>query len=93
MAKLEKVNWDSEAWNDFCDLIDNHQKSTIAKIIKLIKDIRRNGVETGIGKPEQLKHELAGLWSREITGADRLVYYAEDDTLFIVQCITHYKKI
>lgn len=58
-----------------------------------MKDIQRNGVDKGIGKPEPLKYEMLGYWSREITGKDRLVYRIDDNgVLHIVQYKTHYHK-
>ncbi|EKV56539.1 Txe/YoeB family addiction module toxin, partial [Brachyspira hampsonii 30446] len=62
------------------------------KINDLIKDIERNGLLIGIGKPERLKGELNGLYSRRINYEHRLVYYIEDNNLFIVGCKTHYKN-
>ena len=59
---------------DLTQLVENNQRKILLKIIKLINDIQRNGVEKGLGKPEALKHDLSGYWSREITDEDRLVY-------------------
>ena len=64
-------------------------KKILKKINELIKDIERNGNE-GIGKPEPLKHELAGYWSRRITDVHRLVYSIDDETIDIVSCKNHY---
>jgi toxin YoeB len=55
----------------------------------LIDECRRNPFE-GIGKPEALKHELQGLWSRRITDEDRLIYAASDDAIVIFSCKGHY---
>lgn len=63
-----------------------HQKSVALKIDKLIKDIQRDPT-SGIGKPERLKHDLAGLWSRRITDEHRLVYEVLDDGNGEVRCI------
>lgn len=93
MEKISKVTWDIEAWNDYCELIEKNEKRQVVKIIKLIKDIQRNGFDKGIGKPEPLKYDLSGMWSREITGADRLVYYVRGDELKIAQCRTHYTEV
>ena len=61
------------------------------KILSLIKDIRRNPY-SGIGKPEELKYELSGHWSRRITEEHRLVYKISEDEsmLIIVSCKSHY---
>lgn len=62
----------------------------LKRINALIKDTRRNPFE-GIGKPEPLKHDLAGLWSRRINGADRLTYKVLDDIIVILACKGHYE--
>lgn len=59
------------------------------RINALIKDIARSPF-TGIGKPEPLRHNLAGYWSRRITDEHRLVYKVKDDTVFIASCKFHY---
>ena len=60
------------------------------KINDLIKEICRNPFE-GSGKPEPLKHELAGFWSRRINHEHRLVYKVENDTVYIASCKYHYE--
>ena len=62
----------------------------LKRINALIKDTRRNPFE-GIGKPEPLKHDLAGLWSRRINGTDRLTYKVLDDIIVILACKGHYE--
>lgn len=72
----------------------NHWEETDKKVFRrikdLIKDISRNPFE-GIGKPEPLKHELAGYWSRRITDTHRLVYKVTNNTVYILSCKEHYK--
>ncbi len=65
-------------------------KKTLKKINELLKDIDRNG-NSGLGKPEALKHELMGLWSRRITPEHRLIYSIDDKNIFIYSCKGHYK--
>lgn len=65
-------------------------KKIFKRIKELIKDITRNPFE-GIGKPEPLKHELSGYWSRRINDEHRLVYKISDNTLYILSCKEHYK--
>lgn len=83
-----KIKWEADAWDEYVDwqLID---KAILRKINQLIKDIQRQPF-TGIGKPEPLKHDLSGYWSRRIDDAHRLVYRVEDDVLTIAQCRGHY---
>ncbi|MFN5593583.1 MAG: Txe/YoeB family addiction module toxin, partial [Aphanizomenon sp.] len=64
-------------------------KKVFKKILELIKDIQREPF-SGIGKPERLKYELQGYWSRRITDEHRLVYKIEEDLLIILSCKYHY---
>ena len=83
-----KLIFSEHAWEDYMYWQQTDKK--IAKRINLIiKDIQRNKYE-GIGKPEPLKHNLSGYWSRRINSAHRIVYKIEDDSVFIVQLRYHY---
>lgn len=62
---------------------------SIKRINQLIKDIRRNPFD-GIGKPEPLKENLSGFWSRRIDKENRLVYAVEDSSVVIISCKGHY---
>ena len=85
---MNKIFSDS-AWEDY--LFWTTDKKTLKRINALIKDIERNGHE-GIGKPEPLKHEFAGWWSRRIDSENRLVYRITEYGIEIAQCRTHYEK-
>ena len=78
------------AWEDYC-YWQTQDKKTIRRINLLIKDIERNGNE-GIGKPEPLKGDLSGYWSRRIDECNRLVYKIEGNTIKIAQCGSHYRE-
>lgn len=80
--------WDQSAWEDYQFWIDNDKK-VLRKINALIKECQRTPFE-GTGKPEPLRQNLSGFWSRRITGEHRLVYKVENDVLFIAQCRYHY---
>ena len=64
-------------------------KKIYSKIVNLIQDIQRDPF-SGLGKPEALKHDLSGLWSRRITKEHRLVYSVSDEEIVIVSCKFHY---
>ena len=81
--------WSDRGWDDYL-YWQAEDKKTIKKINSLVKDIERNGVANGIGKPEPLKHSLAGYWSRRINEEDRMVYKVTDDALLIAQLRYHY---
>ncbi|MBR1608253.1 MAG: Txe/YoeB family addiction module toxin [Kiritimatiellae bacterium] len=77
-----------EAWDDYLSW-QVQDKRTLKRINDLIKDIERNG-NSGIGKPEPLKH-FGGYWSRRINEKDRLVYkIASKDEIWIASCKGHY---
>lgn len=65
-------------------------KNIFRRINQLVEDIDRNGNE-GLGKPEPLKHDLSGYWSRRINEEHRLVYRLTDTEIIIVQCCSHYE--
>jgi toxin YoeB len=75
-------------WEDYVFWQENDPKM-VAKINKLIKDIKRNPVD-GIGKPERLKNDLSGWFSRRINLEHRLVYKLEKNAIIIAQCRYHY---
>lgn len=81
--------WSDEAWEDFQYWLKNDKK-TLKRILLIIQDIDRNGY-IGIGKPEPLKHNLSGYWSRRIDDANRIVYKIENDIIKIAQCGSHYR--
>jgi toxin YoeB len=85
---MNKV-FSDEAWEDYQYWVDNDRK-VLRKINELLRDIDRNG-NAGIGKPEPLKHDMEGFWSRRITQEHRLVYWIHDDQIVIVKCRTHYR--
>jgi len=78
------------AWEDYTSWL-NEDKKMLRKINELIKDIQRNPF-TGIGKPEPLKYDLAGLWSRRINREHRLVYQVLNKEILIYSCKYHYDK-
>ncbi|WP_280266126.1 Txe/YoeB family addiction module toxin [Nocardia wallacei] len=84
-----KVLLDSNGWADYTHW-QAEDRTVLRKINKLIEDIRRNGNAEGIGKPEPLRQNLSGWWSRRITQEHRLVYCADDDVVTIIACRFHY---
>lgn len=76
------------AWEDYL-YWQQTDKAILKKINKLIKEIQRMPFD-GIGKPEPLKFDLAGYWSRRITGEHRLIYKTTDTSILIAQCRYHY---
>ncbi len=85
-----KIVFSDEAWNDYQYWIANDRR-ILKRINLLIKEIRRDPF-SGLGKPESLKHNLSGYWSRRITEEHRIVYRVSGDELMIAQLRYHYKS-
>lgn len=83
-----QLQWYSDAWFDYCHW-QREDKKTLKRINALIKDILRSPYE-GIGKPEPLKNNLSGWWSRRIDGANRLIYKQVGGIIIIAACKNHY---
>lgn len=77
-----------DAWNDYL-YWQTFDKNILKRINNLIKDIQRQPFQ-GIGKPEPLKFDMAGCWSRRITEEHRLVYKINNHKVIILQCRYHY---
>ena len=77
-----------ESWEDYI-FWKQTDKKMLRRINELLKDISRNPF-SGIGKPEPLKRNLSGYWSRRIDKENRLVYFRETDAIVIVSCRFHY---
>jgi toxin YoeB len=86
---MKTINWHVTAWEDYLYWQKN-DKRMAKRINALIKDILRNPFD-GIGKPEPLKHQWAGFWSRRIDEEHRLVYAVREGSLIIAQCRYHYE--
>ncbi|WP_421083393.1 Txe/YoeB family addiction module toxin [Rothia nasimurium] len=83
-----KIVWDENAWEDYL-WWQQQDRKILKRINLLIKDIARNG-HRGIGKPEALKHDWSGFWSRRITDEHRLIYAITDSSILIAACRYHY---
>ena len=85
-----RKTWTDQAWEDYL-YWQMQDKKTLRKVNRLVQDIERNGVATGIGKPEPLKGDLQGFWSRRIDEENRIVYeLSPDSSLCIIACRGHY---
>ena len=84
---MNKV-WHGKAWEEYVEW-QTDDKKTLKRINELLKDIDRHPF-SGIGKPEPLKGDKQGYWSRRIDEANRIVYKVERDQIIIAQCGRHY---
>lgn len=85
---MPKLAWEKNGWADYL-YWQKQDKKTLKKINKLIDSILKTPFE-GIGKPEPLKENLSGYWSRRINDSDRLVYKITDKFIIIISCRYHY---
>ena len=85
---MKSLEFDPAALEDLAWWIEKDRKKAL-RIIKLIEAIQRNPFQ-GIGRPEQLKHDLSGCWSRRIDHEHRLVYEVLDDKIRILACRYHH---
>jgi toxin YoeB len=84
----KKLTWTDEAWQDYL-FWQSQDSKTLKRINKLIIDVMRHPFE-GQGKPEPLKENLAGFWSRRIDSVHRLVCIVNEDHITIISCRYHY---
>jgi len=88
-----RVHFTDNGWDDYLYWCRPENAVTFKRVHELIENIRQTPFQ-GIGKPEALKHDLAGFWSRRITGEHRLVYAVEgkgtEQRITVVQCRYHY---
>jgi toxin YoeB len=83
-----RIVFADRGWEDFTYWVENDRRIA-ARIVRLIKDIERKPFE-GLGKPEPLRHDLMGFWSRRITDEYRLVYAVDQQRVLIAQTRYHY---
>ncbi len=84
-----KILWEERAWEEYC-YWQYQDKKTLKRINLLIKDIQRDSFQ-GLGKPEPLKENLTGYWSRRIDDVNRIVYTIEGTYIKVISCKGHYE--
>ena len=85
---MRKLAWEKNGWADYL-YWQSQDKKNLRRINKLINSILKTPFE-GIGKPEPLKENLSGYWSRRINDSDRLIYKITDEFIIIISCRYHY---
>lgn len=86
--QIKMIQWDFDAWEDYL-YWQSKDKKILKRINQLVKDLQRNPFD-GIGKPEPLRGNLSGFWSRRIDDEHRLVYVITDNVVSIISCKGHY---
>lgn len=85
---MKNIEFVPEAFKEYQVWVETDRKTAL-RIGDLIRDILKNPFE-GIGKPEALKHQFKGFWSRRITREHRLIYKVTDTSIIIISCYSHY---
>lgn len=85
-----RILWEENAWEEYC-YWQMQDKKTLKRINVLIKNIQRDSFN-GIGKPEPLKENLSGYWSRRIDDVNRIVYTIKDEYILIISCKGYYES-
>ena len=85
---MGNIVFTESAWADYL-YWQTQDKKTLRRINALLQDISRNGYD-GIGKPEPLKNDFSGFWSRRIDDVNRIVYRVTSDAIQVIQCKGHY---
>lgn len=83
------ITFTNKAWEEYC-YWQLQDKKTLKKINIILADIQRDNF-VGIGKPEPLKNNFAGYWSRRIDNSNRLIYRINNNQIEIIQCKGHYE--
>lgn len=84
-----RLLWEDRAWEDYL-YWQTQDKRTLKRINVLIRDIKRTPFE-GRGKPEPLRGNLSGYWSRRIDEVNRIVYFEREDIIYVISCRGHYE--
>ncbi len=85
---MSDIRWDAAAWQDYCAW-QAEDWTIVSKINTLLAECQRHPF-TGTGKPEPLRQNLKGFWSRRITQKHRLVYHVSDEAVYVLYCREHY---
>ena len=85
---MRNILFENVAFNDIAHWLKNDPR-LLKKIIQLLENIQQTPYE-GLGKPESLKHELQGYWSRRIDAEHRLIYRIEEHSIIVISCRYHY---
>ena len=83
-----RLLWEDRAWSEYL-YWQTQDRKTLKRINGLLKDIQRSPYE-GIGKPEPLRGNLSGLWSRRIDETNSIVYFEQEEVVYIISCLGHY---
>ncbi len=89
---MRSLVFEGNTWSDYEKLREQNQKLYKA-LCKQLKEMQRGDPATGTGKPEKMKYELSGLWSRRLSQKDRLIYKFDDQYIYIFAIGGHYDQL
>ena len=89
---MRSLVFEGNTWTSYEELRQKDKKMHKA-LCRILKEMLRNDPSTGLGKPEPLKHNLSGLWSRRISQKDRVIYKFDDNSIFIFAIGGHYDQL
>lgn len=89
---MRSIVFEGETWSKYEEL-RNKDKILHKNLCKIIKELQRNDPTKGLGKPEALKHNLSGFWSRRLSQKDRLIYKFDDTAIYIFAIGGHYENL
>lgn len=76
-----------------CEELRQQDKRAHKSLVRILKELQRGDPATGIGKPEQLRHNLSGYWSRRLSRSQRIVYRFDTDYIYIIAVRGHYEQV
>lgn len=89
---MRSIVFEGETWSKYEEL-RNKDKILHKNLCKIIQELQRHDPTKGLGKPEALKHNLAGFWSRRLSQKDRLIYKFDDTAIYIFAIGGHYENL
>jgi toxin YoeB len=88
---MRSIVFEGDTWERYEDL--RRRDAAVHRVLcRQLKEMQRDDPAAGTGKPEPLKHQLSGLWSRRLSLADRLIYRFDDDNLYVIAIGGHYES-
>ena len=88
---MRSLVFEGDTWSAY-EKLREKDKKLHKNLCKILKEMLRGDPSSGIGKPEPLKHNLSGLWSRRLSQKDRLVYKFDKDYIYVFAIGGHYDK-
>ena len=89
---MRSLVFEGDTWRAY-ETLRSQDKKLHANLCKILKEMLRGDPTSGLGKPESLKHELSGFWSRRLSQKDRIVYKFDDDYIYVFSIGGHYDRI